>query len=99
MTDPSRFHFTNDAPVTVQTSDGSVEIGAGWLAISEAEYAALLRLQRPTQDDYRAAGREMLSARIGPDAYDNANSSDRSHWNWLGQMAIDSFVAKINGTT
>src|ERR1700712_2388584 len=30
--EPSRYHFTNDAPVTVSSAAGEVQIGAGWLA-------------------------------------------------------------------
>lgn len=36
-----RFHFTDDAPFFVQTADGEVSLGAGWLAITEQEYERL----------------------------------------------------------
>jgi hypothetical protein len=38
----SRYHFTDDKPIYVKDGAGEWHhIGAGWLAISEAEYAAL----------------------------------------------------------
>lgn len=41
----SRYHFTDEAPFTVQTAEGDVALGNGWLAISELEYQGLLWLQ------------------------------------------------------
>lgn len=37
----SRYHFTNENPFSVTTEEGDVKLGAGWLAISEREYAEL----------------------------------------------------------
>ena len=47
----SRYHFTDEASFTVQTVEGMASLGKGWLAISEAEYAALAA---PASDGLRA---------------------------------------------
>lgn len=42
VSEASRFHFCDETPIRVKDADGKWHhIGAGWLAITEAEYAAL----------------------------------------------------------
>jgi hypothetical protein len=43
MTGTHRYHITEGTAFTVRTPDGDVEIGPGWIAITEAEYAELNR--------------------------------------------------------
>jgi hypothetical protein len=38
---PSRYHFTDETPFTVNTAEGAKLLGKGWLAITEEEYAEL----------------------------------------------------------
>lgn len=46
LREPVRYHLT-DGAVTVQTTAGPVEVGTGWLLITEAEYARLTKPKDP----------------------------------------------------
>jgi hypothetical protein len=44
-----RYHLLDEAPIVVRTAEGERSLGAGWLVISEAEYAELAR-SRPAAE-------------------------------------------------
>jgi hypothetical protein len=59
LADMHRYHFTNADPVTVTVAGGeTVQIGDGWLAITEVEYAA------PTPSKPVAANEAMVQAGV-----------------------------------
>lgn len=46
----SRYHFTDISPFTVSMEEGDVQLGTGWLAITEAEYSRLRNVSAPVGD-------------------------------------------------
>lgn len=39
-----RYHLTDDQPILVETVDGPLDLGSGWLVVSEVEHRAFVEL-------------------------------------------------------
>lgn len=66
--DHSRYHFTDEAPLPIQTAEGEVKLGKGWLAISEIEYQGLRWLQ------------EEYMRKFAPESISNPTFSAQETW-------------------
>jgi len=61
-TGESRYHFTDATPFVVITGEGERPLGAGWLAITEAEYAKLSAAPAPEWQGMESA-RDVIAER------------------------------------
>ncbi len=61
--EPNRYHFTDEKPFKVTTAEGEVELGLGWLAITEEEYKDLSARPKITQRQLDALKRDRRELR------------------------------------
>jgi hypothetical protein len=75
---PTRFHFTDDAPLPVETIEGTILLGKGWLAITEEEYR---ELNAPPDIDRSGLAQEVERCEYCGDTGD----AHRTDGEWLGE--------------